>query len=61
MPSDGSDGSKVRRGGRLVIPVGDTESQTMLRFTRLDAGTGEASFRREAFDEFRFVPLVREG
>ncbi|MEM8598662.1 MAG: protein-L-isoaspartate(D-aspartate) O-methyltransferase [Bacteroidota bacterium] len=61
VPSDGSDGSKVRRGGRLVIPVGDTESQTMLRFTRLDAGTGEASFRREAFDEFRFVPLVREG
>ncbi|MEL7362617.1 MAG: protein-L-isoaspartate(D-aspartate) O-methyltransferase [Bacteroidota bacterium] len=60
VPSDGSDGGKVRRGGRLVIPVGDAERQTMLRFTRLDAGTGEASFRREAFDEFRFVPLVRE-
>ena len=44
------------RGGRLIIPVGDAEKQTMLRFTR----TGPEDFEREAFMVFRFVPLVAE-
>lgn len=44
-----------RAGGRLIIPVGGADGQTMLRLTR----TGEESFAREAFAEFRFVPLVR--
>lgn len=39
---------------RLVIPVGDAEGQTMLRITR----TGIDSYEEEAFDEFRFVPLI---
>ncbi len=39
---------------RLVIPVGGAGGQTMLRITR----TGPESFEEEAFDEFRFVPLV---
>jgi protein-L-isoaspartate(D-aspartate) O-methyltransferase len=44
-------------GGRLVIPVGDAEKQTMLRITR----TGPDTFQREEFMDFRFVPLVAEA
>lgn len=45
-------------GGQLVIPVGDAHSQRMMRITR----ETEASFVREDFEEFRFVPLRgREG
>ncbi len=39
---------------RLVIPIGNSEGQTMLRIRR----TGPDSFEEESFDEFRFVPLV---
>lgn len=42
-------------GGRLVIPVGDSESQTMTRYTR----TGEEEFTKEETHRFRFVPLIR--
>ncbi|WP_022835544.1 protein-L-isoaspartate(D-aspartate) O-methyltransferase [Salisaeta longa] len=45
------------RGGRLVIPVGDRESQEMLRITR----TGPEAVQRESFGDFRFVPLVSDG
>lgn len=45
------------RGGRLVIPVGDSEGQTMVRITR----TGPEAYERETFQTFRFVPLVGEG
>lgn len=45
-----------KRGGRLIIPIGDAEKQTMLRITR----TGPDTFEREAFMDFRFVPLVAE-
>ena len=41
-------------GGCLVIPVGELESQQMIRITR----TGEESFHEERFDKFRFVPLI---
>jgi len=43
-------------GGRLVIPVGDAEKQTMLRITR----AGPDTYHREEFMDFRFVPLVAE-
>lgn len=42
-------------GGILVIPVGDSENKTMLRITK----TGSNTFQREAFDLFRFVPLLK--
>ena len=51
LPEDG------RPGGRLVIPVGDREGQTMNRITRL----GPDDFEREETHTFRFVPLVSEG
>ncbi len=49
--------SKRRRGGRLIIPVGTSEKQTMWRVVR----TGEDSYEREAFHDFRFVPLVSDS
>jgi protein-L-isoaspartate(D-aspartate) O-methyltransferase len=44
------------RGGRLVIPVGGPDGQTMNRVTR--TGSGPHDYRREEFHTFRFVPLV---
>lgn len=52
VPDEGA----ARPGGRLVIPVGDAEKQTMLRLTR----TGPTTLHREEFLDFRFVPLVAE-
>ena len=45
---------QLRVGGRLVIPVGDAQSQRMVRVTR----EGSESFVREEFETFRFVPLL---
>ena len=45
---------QLRLGGRLVIPVGDSRSQRMVRVTR----EGPESFVREEFEKFRFVPLL---
>ena len=45
-------------GGILVIPVGNEQSQKMLRITRVS----EEEFEREEFADFKFVPLLgREG
>lgn len=44
---------QLQPGGKLVIPVGDTATQTMLRITRLADG----STKQEEFGAFRFVPL----
>ncbi|MBC3541557.1 protein-L-isoaspartate(D-aspartate) O-methyltransferase [Rufibacter sediminis] len=41
-------------GGKLVIPVGDTGVQKMLRITRV----GEGEFTKEEFGDFKFVPLL---
>jgi protein-L-isoaspartate(D-aspartate) O-methyltransferase len=40
-------------GGRLVLPVGDADVQTLVRVTR----RGDA-FEREEFEGCRFVPLI---
>ena len=48
---------QLRVGGRLVIPVGDAQSQRMVRVTR----EGPESFVREEFETFRFVPLLGAG
>lgn len=44
-----------KRDGRLIIPVGDGDTQTMHRITR----TGKTTYEEETFGEFSFVPLVR--
>ena len=43
-----------RRGGRLIIPLGDDRGQVMNRIER----EGENQFRRQRLDSFRFVPLI---
>lgn len=45
-------------GGRLVIPIGGSDGQTMTRITR--TGTGPHDYQREEYHNFRFVPLVEE-
>lgn len=45
-------------GGRMVIPVGSQQEQTIYRITRIHAGTGAEAFQAEEFHGFRFVPLV---
>ncbi|RIJ42096.1 protein-L-isoaspartate(D-aspartate) O-methyltransferase [Pontibacter oryzae] len=41
-------------GGILVIPVGDEQTQKMLRITRV----AESEFTKEEFNDFKFVPLL---
>lgn len=43
-------------GGILVIPVGDEESQKMLKITRVN----EEEYSQEEYDNFKFVPLIGE-
>jgi protein-L-isoaspartate(D-aspartate) O-methyltransferase len=43
-------------GGRLVVPVGDSEKQVMVRITRID----QENVQEERFDAFKFVPLIGE-
>ena len=40
-------------GGRLVIPVGEHESQRLLVLTRTETGV-----EKKYFDNFKFVPLI---
>lgn len=47
--------TQLKIGGRLVIPVGES-SQIMTVFTR----TGEKEFSKKEYDEFRFVPLLKD-
>jgi protein-L-isoaspartate(D-aspartate) O-methyltransferase len=44
-------------GGRLVIPLGDSDSQVMTRLIRVSLD----HFDREERDSFRFVPLIGES
>lgn len=46
--------SQLKTGGRLVIPVGDRDNQTLMRVTRL----GESEYREEKMLDCRFVPLI---
>jgi len=51
-------GEADHRPGRLVIPVGGPDGQTMNRILR--TGTGPHDLERETYHSFRFVPLVDE-
>lgn len=46
---------QLSEGGRLLIPVGDEDRQTIVRIRRTGKG-----WEREAVDRARFVPLRRE-
>lgn len=44
---------QLKPGGVLIIPVGDDQTQKMLRITKVD----EKKIKKETFDYFSFVPL----
>ena len=44
---------QLAEGGRLVLPVGGADAQTLLRVTR----RGD-TYQRERFEDCRFVPLI---
>jgi protein-L-isoaspartate(D-aspartate) O-methyltransferase len=46
--------AQLAPGGRLIIPVGDRESQVLMRITR----TGEDEYQEETMLGCRFVPLI---
>src|SRR5688572_23875399 len=46
--------NQLKVNGILVIPVGDANSQKMLRFTKVS----ETDYTREELDNFKFVPLL---
>lgn len=43
-------------GGRLIVPVGDQNIQTMTRITRVS----EDEFKQEQLKQYKFVPLIGE-
>jgi protein-L-isoaspartate(D-aspartate) O-methyltransferase len=45
---------QLARGGRLVMPVGDADAQSLLRITRRGAGR----YDEEDLGDVRFVPLI---
>ena len=45
---------QLKVGGRLVVPVGNQESQVMVRITRVS----EDSYEEEQLSHFKFVPLI---
>lgn len=47
--------SQLAVGGHLVIPIGDDDSQTMWRYTKLT----EFDIKSEAFGKFKFVPFLK--
>lgn len=45
---------QLKIGGKLVVPIGNDQQQTMMRFTRLS----DSEFDREDFGSFMFVPML---
>lgn len=45
---------QLKPGGMMIIPVGGTEVQRMMRITKLPNG----AIREEVFDHFSFVPML---
>ncbi|MEQ9265283.1 MAG: protein-L-isoaspartate(D-aspartate) O-methyltransferase [Balneolaceae bacterium] len=48
--------NQLNIGGRLVIPVGDSKKQMMLKITRVS----ETEYHQEELENFKFVPLIGE-
>ena len=44
---------QLKTGGKLVIPVGDQETQRLLVITRTETG-----IEKKFYDNFKFVPLI---
>ena len=48
--------AQLKVGGIMVIPLGDDETQAMLRFTKTGENSGE--WKKEEFGQFSFVPML---
>jgi protein-L-isoaspartate(D-aspartate) O-methyltransferase len=46
---------QLKRGGKMVLPLGEEKPQKMVRITKLN----EEEIRKEEFDHFSFVPMVQ--
>lgn len=47
---------QMKIGGIMVIPVGESKKQTMLRITK----TREGGYETERFGDFKFVPMLQD-
>jgi len=47
---------QLKIGGKMVIPLGKTEEQTLMRFTK----KSEREFEREEFGAYKFVPMLND-
>ncbi len=47
---------QLKVGGILVIPVGDSKTQKMMKITRMS----EDEYRQDEYENFKFVPLIGE-
>ena len=45
---------QLKHGGKMVLPLGDDQSQQMVRITKQEDNT----IMKEYFDNFRFVPML---
>lgn len=45
---------QMKIGGKMVIPLGNSEQQTLHRFTKIS----ETEFEEETFGEYTFVPML---
>lgn len=45
---------QLKVGGKMVIPLGKTDEQTLVRFTK----KSEREFEREEFGAYKFVPML---
>ncbi|SEL96488.1 protein-L-isoaspartate(D-aspartate) O-methyltransferase [Chitinophaga rupis] len=45
---------QMKIGGKMVVPVGGSEIQRMIRITK----TGDNDYEQETFDNFSFVPML---
>ncbi len=46
---------QLKTGGKIVIPLGDSDVQTMIRLTKIENG----ELTEERFGAFRFVPMLK--
>ena len=47
--------NQLKTGGKIVVPLGEGDVQTMLRLTKLENG----DLKDERFGAFRFVPMLK--
>jgi protein-L-isoaspartate(D-aspartate) O-methyltransferase len=48
--------NQLKVGGMMIIPLGEGESQEMLRLTKMS----ESEFKSEQFGDFSFVPMLKD-